>query len=79
MWHVVFAKPGRLAQSRAARTRDVAIRIACELLAQSFDVRRIIEPNGAFIGRMELEAHYDEGRFPGLRTQIEHIQRSEHA
>ena len=30
------------------------------------DVRRIIEPDGRFIGRTELDEHYDEGRFPGL-------------
>ena len=67
MWHVVFAESGRLPRSRAARSRDSAIQTACELLDQSFDVRRVIEPGGAFIERPELEAHYDEGRFPGLR------------
>ena len=67
MWHVVYAEPGRLPQSRAARSRDAAIQVACEFLSQSYDVRRIIEPNGAFIERAELDAHYDEGRFPGLR------------
>ena len=66
MWHVVFAEPGRLPQSRAARSRDAAIHIACELLAQSCDVRRILEPNGMSIERAELDGHYDEGRFPGL-------------
>jgi hypothetical protein len=70
MWHVVYAEPGRLPQSRAARSREAAIQSACELLAQSYDVRRIIEPNGAFIGRAELDAHYDEGRFPGLRLAL---------
>ena len=67
MWHVVYAEPGRLPQSRAAKSRESAIQAACELLAQSCDVRRIIEPNGAFIERQELDAHYDEGHFPGLR------------
>ncbi len=66
MWHVVFAEPGRLPQSRAARSRDAAIHIACELLAQSYEVRRILEPNGRSIERAELDGHYDEGRFPGL-------------
>ena len=69
MWHVVFAEPGRLPQSRAARSRDAAIHIACELLAQSCDVRRILEPNGMSIERAELDGHYDEGRFPGLRPR----------
>src|SRR6266851_3721233 len=69
MWHVVFAEHGGLAHSRAARSRDAAIHVACELLSQSYDVRRIIEPNGSFIERPELEAHFDEGRFPGLRQQ----------
>ena len=62
MWHVVFAESGRLPRSRAARSRDSAIQTACELLHQSFD--------GAFIERPELEAHYDEGRFPGLRRLV---------
>jgi hypothetical protein len=65
MWHVVFAELGGLPQSRAARSRDAAIDIACELLHQSYDVRRIIGPHGSFIDRAELDAHYDEGRFPG--------------
>ena len=67
MWHVVFAERGGLPQSRAARSRDLAIRIACELLSQSCDVRRVIEPNGSFIERVELDEHFDSGRFPGLR------------
>jgi hypothetical protein len=67
MWHVVFAERGELAQSRAARSRDSAIHVACELLSQSCDVRRIVEPNGSFIERAELDKHFDGGRFPGLR------------
>jgi hypothetical protein len=67
MWHVVFAEHGRLPQSRAARSRDHAIQVACELLSQSLDVRRILEPNGRSIERAELNEHYDYGRFPGLR------------
>jgi hypothetical protein len=59
--------PVRLPRSRAARTRDAAIHSACELLAQAYDVRRIIEPSGSFIERAEIDAHYDYGRFPGLR------------
>ena len=70
MWHVVFAESGRLPRSCAARSRDSAIQTACELLDQSFDVRRVIEPSGAFIERPELEAHYDEGRFPGLGRPV---------
>jgi len=54
MWHVVFAEPGRLPQSRAAKSRDHAIHTACELLSQSFDVRRVLEPNGRSIERAEL-------------------------
>ena len=67
IWHVVFAEPSGLPQSRGVRSRDAAIRVACELLDQSYDVRRIIEPSGTFIERAELNAHYDQGRFPGLR------------
>ena len=67
MWHVVFAEHGGLPQSRAARSRDSAIHVACELLSQSYDVHRIIEPHGPSIERAELDEHFDEGRFPGLR------------
>jgi hypothetical protein len=67
MWHVVFAEPGQLPRSRAARSRDAAIFAACELLADGNDVRRIVEPSGAFIDRAELDGHYDSGRFPDLR------------
>lgn len=67
IWHVVFAEPGQLPQSRGARSRDAAIRAACELRAEGCDVRRVIEPGGSFIDRAELDQHYDEGRFPGLR------------
>ena len=67
MWHVVFAEHGRLPQSRAARSRDHANQVACELLNQSLDVRRILEPNGRSIEPAELYEHYDHGRFPGLR------------
>jgi hypothetical protein len=70
MWHVVFAEHGRLPQSRAARSRDHAIQVACELLSQSLDVRRILEPNGCSIERAELNEHYDQGKFPGLRRQL---------
>ena len=58
---------GQLPNSRAARSRDTAIRTACELLAEGCDVRRILEPNGLSIERAELDEHYDAGRFPGLR------------
>ena len=54
-------------QSRAARSRDSAIQMACELLEQSHVVRRAVGPDGATIERAELQAYYDEGRFPGLR------------
>jgi hypothetical protein len=67
MWHVVFAELGQLPRSRAARSRDAAIHAACELLAEGNDVRRIVEPSGAFIERAELDEHFDRGRFPGLR------------
>ncbi len=70
MWHVVFAEPGALPKSRAARSRDSAIHLACELLHQSYDVRRVIEPSGAFIERQELDQHYDGGHFPGLQRRL---------
>ena len=59
--------------SRAARSRDYAIHVACELLSQSCDVRRILEPHGASIERPELDEHFDDGRFPGLRRQLSSI------
>lgn len=71
MWHVVFAESGALPKSRAARSRDSAIHLACELLHQSYDVRRVIEPSGAFIEREELDQHYDDGRFPGLQRRLQ--------
>jgi hypothetical protein len=67
MWHVVYADPGQLPRSRAARSRDAAIHTACELLAEGCDVRRVLEPHGNSIERAELNGHYDAGRFPGLR------------
>jgi hypothetical protein len=67
IWHVVFTDGDRPVQSRAARSRDAAIQVACELLSQSCDVRRIVEPHGASIERSELDQHFDGGRFPGLR------------
>ena len=70
-WHVIFAEHGGLPQSRATKSREAAIQAACELLAKSCDVRRVIERSGAFIGRAELDEHYDGGRFPGLRAQAE--------
>jgi hypothetical protein len=42
MWHVVFAEQGGLPKSRAVKSREAAIQAACELLAKSSDVRRII-------------------------------------
>jgi hypothetical protein len=70
MWHVVFAEPGQLPRSRAARSRDAAIHVACELLAAGCDVRRVIEPSGSFIERAELDEHYDDGHFPGLTRPV---------
>jgi hypothetical protein len=67
IWHVVYLDREGGVQSRAARSRDLAIHVACELLQQSYEVRRAIGPDGAVIERMELEARYDEGGFPGLR------------
>jgi hypothetical protein len=31
---------------------------------------RILEPNGRSIERAELNEHYDQGKFPGLRRQL---------
>jgi len=67
IWHVIYADRNGLVQSRAARSREQAIHVACDLLSQSHDVRRVVEPNGSMIERPELDAHYDEGRFRGLR------------
>ena len=67
MWHVVFTERDGKVLSRAARSRDYAIHVACELLSQAYEVRRIIEPNGRSIERSELDGHFDDGRFPGLR------------
>jgi hypothetical protein len=66
----VFAEPGQLPQSRAARSRDAAIHVASDLLAAGYDVRRVIEPSGSFIERAELDEHYDDGYFPGLTRPV---------
>jgi hypothetical protein len=71
MWHVVFAECGELPKSRAARSRDAAIQAACELLNLAYDVLRVVEPNGLFIERPELDEHFDGGRFPGLRRHAQ--------
>ena len=70
IWHVIYEGPDGQVQSCAARSRDQAIHIACELLQQSRVVRRVIGPNGSVIERAELDGHYDEGRFPGLQRAI---------
>ena len=67
VWHVIHENPDGQVASRIARSRDLAIQMACELLQQSSTVRRVIGPDGLTIELAELEAHYDEGRFPGLR------------
>jgi len=41
--------------------------MTCELLQRSYEGSPAIEPDGAVIDGAELEAHYDEGRFPGHR------------
>jgi hypothetical protein len=58
-------RDGRV-QSSAAQSRDLAIHMACELLQQSHEVRRLIGPDNTVIERAELDAHYDGGHFPGL-------------
>ena len=50
-------------------------------MQQSYGVRRVIGPDGSMIERAELEAHYDEGHFSGLRRAADprvtcHIARS---
>jgi hypothetical protein len=67
IWHVIFRERHGQVCSRAASSRDLAIHMACELLQQSHVVIRAIGPNGTIIERDELDAHYDEGRFLGLR------------
>jgi hypothetical protein len=66
IWHVIYKDRDGRVQSRAARSRDLEIHIACQLLQQPYCVRRAIGPDGSVIERVELEAHYDEGRFPGF-------------
>ena len=40
---------GSIAKVARGKVTNSAIQTACELLDQSFDVRRVIEPGGAFI------------------------------
>ena len=56
IWHVIYEVQDGRVQSRAARSRDLAIHVACELFKQSCEVRRVIEPNGSMIEGAELEA-----------------------
>ena len=70
MWHVVFTEQGGLPQSRAARSRDAAIQTACELLARSYDVRRILEPSGSAIERVALDEHCYASRSPRPRDYV---------
>jgi hypothetical protein len=67
IWHVIYEDRDGRVQSRTARSRDLAIHMACELLQQAYELRRAVGPDGSMIERAELEAHYDKGRFPGLR------------
>jgi hypothetical protein len=66
IWHVIYEDRDGRVQSSAARSRDLAIHMACELLQQSHEVRRVIGPDNTVIERAELDAHYDGGHFPGL-------------
>ncbi len=66
MWHVIYESHDGQVQSRVARTRDLAIQMACELLQSGHVVRRAIGPNELTIEHDELHEHYDDGRFPGL-------------
>jgi hypothetical protein len=67
IWHVIYEDGEGRVQSRAARSRDVAIQMACELMQQSHEVRRAIGPDGSIIERAELEVHYEKDHSPGLR------------
>lgn len=60
IWHVIYSDQTGRVQSRAARSRDLAVHTACELLSQSLEVRRVIGPDGSTIEHDELEAHYDD-------------------
>ena len=44
-----------------------------ELLCQACDVRRVIEPNGAFIERPELDEHFD-GEISGSSATGAHVE-----
>jgi len=67
IWHVIYEDRDGHVQSRAARSRDLAIHMACEFLHRSLEVRRVIGPDSTVIERAELDAHYDGGHFPGVR------------
>jgi hypothetical protein len=67
IWHVIYEDRDVRVPSRAARSRDLAIYIAYELLQQSLEVRRAIGPDNAVTERAELDSHYDGGHFAGCR------------
>jgi len=61
IWHVIYEDQKGRILSRAARSRDAAIHMACELMQQSHVVRRAIGPDGSMIERAEAEIRIHAG------------------
>jgi hypothetical protein len=67
MWYVVYADRIGLVHTCAERSRDRAIRVACEFLNRSYEVRRVMGPDGSIVERPELDARNAEWKIPDRR------------
>ena len=63
MWHV-FSRSMVDCLSRARQSRANPLSRLPASCAPILRRSQMIEPYGSFIERAELDAHYDEGRFP---------------
>jgi hypothetical protein len=61
IWHVIYADQNGTVQSRAARSSEHALDMAYELHRQSFEVRRIIAPDGSAIAHPLIDRRYAQG------------------
>ncbi|MGH9344638.1 MAG: hypothetical protein ACRD19_12875 [Terriglobia bacterium] len=72
IWHVIYEGPDGQVQSRAARSRDLAIQMACEFLQQSYEVRRVIGPQGSVIERAELDGcHFSQSAAAACQSGLQ--------
>ena len=65
MWHVVFAERDGRVQSRAARSRDSAIHVACELLTKPLMFEGFWSRTAGLSSGLNLTSISTEGAFRG--------------